>query len=329
MGRLRLIFSRNPLIRTVTSPGLVVTPMAPKKSIPYSQALRLKRICCKPHKLSDRLHQLEGHLKARGYKHKSIKAAFERVRNTPREETLIYKKRDTSKRTTFPIRYHPNLRNLPGVVRDKYKNILLADQSNQTIFPEPPMVAYKRPQNLRDVITRARICRPIRSAASFQNCQSSECSLHNHTVTGNTFTSAATNQTYQIKHNLDCKSHNVIYLASCTKPGCGQQYVGETGRELIVRADEHLTDIRKQRATPVAVHFRSFGHNAEHFSIQAIEKCNFNSTTYRKTKESFWIKKLKPTINKQYVPQIKFSNLRTKFQKGTNKLKRHCRRQRR
>ena len=77
-------------------------PHGTKKSIPYSQALRLKRICCKPHKLSDRLHQLEGHLKARGYKHKSIKAAFERVRNTPREETLIYKKKRHFQENHFP-----------------------------------------------------------------------------------------------------------------------------------------------------------------------------------------------------------------------------------
>ena len=87
---------------------------------------------------------------------------------------------------------------------------------------------------------------------------------------------------------------------------------------------------RKSCRTPVAANFRSFAHNADHFfSIQAIEKCKFDSTSYRKTKENFWIKKLKPVINQQKVTHDRFLDLRKKFHTGPHKTRYHTYRRRR
>ena len=290
-------------------------PHGTKKGIPYSQALRLRRICSTHTIFLKRLHQLQGYLRARGYKAKHINPAFQKVKSTPRSDTLRYKPRENNRRVTFPIRFHPNLKDLPGDVRNRYNNILLRSESNKNTFPEPPMMAYKRPQNLLEKISKARISNHIYKPPGFQNCSSTECQLHTSTNISSNFTSETTKENFNILQNLNCDSHNVIYLISCKKPNCGQQYVGETGRHLRERVLEHLRNIRTRKSCPVAAHFGSLFHKTEHFSIQAIEKCKIHTTFYRKTRERFWINRLKPAINQQHKTQFKSSNIIKRFQK--------------
>ena len=120
--------------------------------------------------------------------------------------------------------------------------------------------------------------------------------------------STVTNQSFPISQTLNCESHNIIYLVTCTKTGCLQQYVGETGRKHQDRAPEHFRDITNnikkielkeggRKDTPVSRHFSENNHNASHFSIQVIEKCKKEDTAYRKTRENFWELTLKPQIN--------------------------------
>ena len=177
------------------------------------------------------------------------------------------------------------------------------------------MMAYKRPQNLLEKISKARISNHIYKPPGFQNCSSTECQLHTSTNISSNFTSETTKENFNILQNLNCDSHNVIYLISCKKPNCGQQYVGETGRHLRERVLEHLRNIRTRKSCPVAAHFGSLFHKTEHFSIQAIEKCKIHTTFYRKTRERFWINRLKPAINQQHKTQFKSSNINKRFQK--------------
>ena len=275
-------------------------PHGTKKSIPYSQALRLRRICSKQKDFLKRLHELEGYLRVCGYRQKCINEAFNKVKAMTRASTLVYKTNiRNGDRTTFPITYHPNLRNLSGILLDKHSNILLRDPINRTIFPEPAMVAYRRPKNLRDQITRARITQTRISEPGFHNCKMPKCNLHTETIEGDKFVSTVTGQSYKMTQNLNCDSHNVIYLATCNKPNCKQQYVGETGRRLKDRAPEHIRDIENRKDCPVAVHFSSSNHFKNNLTIQGIEHCKINNTYYRKCREKYWQQILKPQINLQ------------------------------
>ena len=53
--------------------------------------------------------------------------------------------------------------------------------------------------------------------------------------------------------------------------------------------------IRTRKEDSVARHFYSNGHSVDDFSVIGIEKI-FGDETYRKVRESFWIKKLKTLI---------------------------------
>ena len=173
----------------------------------------------------------------------------------PRLSTLDYKEHEENSRVTFPITYHPNLRDLQKTVLEKYNNILLRDPENKKIFEDPPMVSYRRCKNLQAYLTRSSLMkRSVANLGGFSNCSNPKCAsskfdLHKYNVPGNTFISTVTKESFPITQTLNCESHNIIYLVTCTK--CQQQYVGETGRKHQDRAPEHVrninTDIKKNK----------------------------------------------------------------------------------
>jgi peptide-methionine (R)-S-oxide reductase len=70
------------------------------KSIPYSQALRIRRICSTDKSLEKRLGQLKHHMKRRGYKQSIIKKSFIKAHNISRSSLLQYKEEKKCKRTS-------------------------------------------------------------------------------------------------------------------------------------------------------------------------------------------------------------------------------------
>jgi hypothetical protein len=78
------------------------------KSMPYSQALRIRRIGSTDKSLKRRLVQLKNNLKRRGYKQSIIKKSFSRANNISRSSLLQYKEKQKCKRTpcvshTIPV----------------------------------------------------------------------------------------------------------------------------------------------------------------------------------------------------------------------------------
>ena len=97
---------------------------------------------------------------------------------------------------------------------------------------------------------------------------------------------------YTIQGQINCKTVGVIYAINCTK--CEKViYVGQTGDTLYQRMLLNFSKIRtKKTEDPVANHFIQNNHSITNLKVTAIERV-FGTETYRKTKEAFWIKKLK------------------------------------
>ena len=114
--------------------------------------------------------------------------------------------------------------------------------------------------------------------------------LCKHIMTGNTFY-GTDNAEYKIKGYISCKSASVIYSVYCNR--CSKVlYVGQTGDTFYQRMLLNFSMIRTKISDTVAEHFYSNGHSVQDFSVIGIEKI-YGDETYRKVKESFWIKKLK------------------------------------
>lgn len=129
--------------------------------------------------------------------------------------------------------------------------------------------------------------------------------------------SVATVEIIVLRGHTTCETSNVIYLVKCAK--CSQQYVGETGNNIRTRANQHRSDITLgNRNIPTVRHFRNCGLDS--FKLSILERVRSESTLIRKTREIFWIDKLRPSINGQieafyfivfFIVMFNFSRART------------------
>ena len=132
-------------------------PAHTTKNIPFSLALRIVRICSKPEDRNTRFKELRELLLSREYKPGLIDSAINRAKQIPRTEALKKVERaKTSKRPVFVVSYDPRLPSITKIVtrhwRTMHQDPYLAD-----VFPLPPLVAYRRPPNIRDKLIRAKV----------------------------------------------------------------------------------------------------------------------------------------------------------------------------
>ena len=95
-----------------------------------------------------------------------------------------------------------------------------------------------------------------------------------------------------------CHSSGVVYQLTCTL--CNRSYIGETGRHVRLRYNEHLRDAKNQRVdSPWGDHFR-VDHprcrpEPQHIAAKILQTCN--TSRDRKIAESLWIRKHRPALN--------------------------------
>ena len=97
-------------------------PYHTKKSIPYSLALRLHRICSTDEFFKHRSAELQAYFTKWGYKRRFIQDQISRAKQIPRNEALKEQKqasKDTSDQVPFNIAYNPALPNIQDILRRK------------------------------------------------------------------------------------------------------------------------------------------------------------------------------------------------------------------
>ena len=262
------------------------------RSIPYSQALRIRRICSSDDTAAKRLGELRQHLTARGYKKSDIDKGFERASRPSRETLLQYKKKKRNRRIPLVLTYQPSLGGLSQLVRCHWEEVKKHPKLSR-IFPEPPICAFRRPKSLRDILVRSSLTpKPKSSVGSCKKCDSRRCLTCKQMLETQTFTSKSTGKTFTIYCNVDCRTANVVYVLQCR---CGLQYVGETVQPFNKRMNLHRSDYKCKPDIPVSRHLRSHGHTPDDLSRLSITIIDHNpawSTSERQARESFWIKTL-------------------------------------
>ena len=136
------------------------------KNLPYGLGLRLRVIISEQETLELRLKELSAFLTARGYSEGLVAKQFDRVRqksreallNTNRERAPVAHHEQT--RTPLVCRWSSLLPPLQPLLKSAFP-ILAASERTKEIF-DLPIVAYKRPKNLRDLLVHTRPPRPAR-----------------------------------------------------------------------------------------------------------------------------------------------------------------------
>ena len=164
------------------------------------------------------------------------------------------------------------------VVVDNFE-MLLSDPATRTIFPELPLVSYRRDRNLRDYLVYSAE-RSDADAGTFA-CRHPRCLTCRHTTSQTILQSPK--RLYTIRDRFTCQSENVVYSIICRRCGC--LYIGETGRRLRERFSEHLRSVRNNSpGFPVAEHFNSVSHSLDDIMICGLKRCSGDNSR-RKNQE--------------------------------------------
>ena len=229
----------------------------------------------------------------RDYKPGIIDSAIEKARSIDRKDALKkVENNKTNKRPVFIVTYDPRLPSLTEIVRKHWRS-MVKDPYLADVFKEPPLIAYKRAQNIKDKIIRAKVpplapLRPKRVLPGMSRCKG--CPICPFIKQGKRVRAVATTYTAEILQEVNCKSKNVIYCIDCKK--CKNQYIGETDRSLQDRFSEHRGYVtRKILTKSTGEHFNTPGHKMADMQVTILEQIYNTDPQFRKAREKMWIER--------------------------------------
>ena len=265
-------------------------PNSVTKNIPYSLALRIIRICSESNTRDKRIAELKEMLLDREYKAAIIDAAIARAKAVPRVEALkkVFKPRTTN-RQVLVIRYDPRLPSVNQIVR-KHHRTMMQDPYLAECFPDPPLIAYTRPKNIRDRLIKAKIppnARPKRVIPGMHRCKDN-CKICPYVNTCKVVKATHTDKIVPLSKEYNCKTKNIVYLVQCLK--CKDQYIGESKATLEKRFGQHIGYVNNNdQRQATGRHFNSDAHLLSDMTITVLESINTQDEAYRKRRESHWI----------------------------------------
>ena len=181
--------------------------------------------------------------------------------------------------------------------------MLESDGRLKEAFPKPPMICFKRPPNIKDILCRAKLP-PKRShnvrvqKPGYRRCKKGSCRLCPYSKLNpgevrESISIAHSGTVIPIKSVIDCQDSNLLYQIECDVDGLC--YLGETSKTAEVRTVGHLNTIllacHSSTKTPVGSHFRSSGHSHVNLKITPFEKIRSRNPFIRKARETYLIDK--------------------------------------
>ncbi|OCT91557.1 hypothetical protein XELAEV_18014616mg [Xenopus laevis] len=182
----------------------------------------------------------------------------------PRSHLLQYKQKPKINRVPLVVTYNPQLSTLRKIARE-LQGTLHKDERLKSIFPDPPLLAFRQPPNLKSLITRSALLQPTKMEHTRRKKQCKTCP---HILNLDKIPILDTLEEYSIHGHYNCSTSNVVYLIQCTKCITGGLSIGDTGQSLRKRNTHHrFTITNKKRDTPIGKHFNSPYHSIKDLRI--------------------------------------------------------------
>ena len=273
-------------------------PSFVSKNIPYSLALRIVRICSEPETLDRRLSELKQMLLGRDYRPGVINSAIERAKLIPRTKALEKIKKKPTDRVTFVMDFAPQLPSISGIIQSGWR-VMARDPLMKKVFPEPPMVAWRRPKSIRDKLIKTKVPvatgrRSNRDIRGMKRCNKPSCAICPYVKTGQFIRSTNTGKIVTLTSSFSCETSGIVYIIHCQK--CFMEYIGQTGRTLAKRFSEHMGYVRNKLNEPTGKHFNLVGHSISDMEITILEKVHSQSRATREVRESYFIQEFQSEL---------------------------------
>ncbi|XP_040188254.1 uncharacterized protein LOC120920313 [Rana temporaria] len=277
-------------------------PEVLKKSIPYSQFLRLRRNCSTDFDFQRESDLLTERLLIRGYTKTSLKKAFNRVRDTNRR-SLIFKPKNTSKKEESNTRVIINFSNEHQKIRktiSKFWPILTEDPILKNLITNQPQITFKKAPSLGTLLVKSEYKGinkkdPCKTFGTYPCGTCAQCPV----IGRRTTLTLPNGDTFSLKHFANCRTRGVVYLMQCQ---CGSFYVGKTKQELHKRIEKHMHSMRICNLyLPLGRHIaKHHGYHMPNLNFTVLDRIHIplRGGDWNKTllqREMRWIRYLKAT----------------------------------
>ena len=126
-------------------------PNHTKQSIPFSQFLRLRRLCSEDEDFQSKSLEMREFFVQRGYPTSLLDTAFSKASQIPRSETLSNSVTNVTdhNRTPLVLTFHPFNFKVHDVIRKNF-HTLKNDPETSSIFSNNPLVSFRHSKNIRE-----------------------------------------------------------------------------------------------------------------------------------------------------------------------------------
>ena len=232
-------------------------------------------------------------------------------------------------RDVLVLTYHPALSKKVHQIIKGNHCILSLGHGHKELFPQVPMVAFRKSKSLKDILVRAIVKSQSPEVNICGGCNGrSDCQVCRIMINSDTFSSRDKSRTFNLrKGTFNCNSSDVVYLLTCNT--CEKQYVGSTITKFRERYNNYKSKFRayfRKRSNGTLGQGKAieqsglFEHFAEHGNIEGFEpgkKENWSFWSFQiidksfnepklLERESFWQYKLNTFVpyglNERNVP---------------------------
>ena len=197
-------------------------PLHIKKSIVYSQALRIKRLCSSQRDFEKYLPEIRSWFCNRNYPETVVDKELNKAISRPRQE-LFERKAKRVCGVPFVVTFHPALNSLPHILK-KHLHLLFSNVQVKAVFTPAPFVSFRTGYSLKNHLVRSKVY-PLERVTGSLKCGKSRCKICDCVEQTNEFESTVTGDVFKINHRLCCDDR-LVYLLTCKV--CKIQYVGQT-----------------------------------------------------------------------------------------------------
>ena len=195
-------------------------PKHTKRSIVYSQTVRVSRACSVEEDYKNYCNQMKSWFLKCSYPEHLIDTEMKKVKFKSREKT----EKSKLKRVPFVVTYHPSLNCLHKINRDN-TYLLYMNEEVQNLFHPGPMVSFRGVRKLSSYLVRAKLY-PLHRKVGSKKCAKNRSEVCDYVTDTNIFSSTVTGESFKSNHQINCDDRCIIYLLTCKQ--CQKQYTGET-----------------------------------------------------------------------------------------------------
>ena len=255
------------------------------RHIPKSQFVRLRKICSDTSDYIKKSNEYLNFFIKQGYDGSKLKMlAKEILAKTPDQLLLQNNKRNQNGKTIMVTTWHPALKHLFKILQEKYHQHIEKDIYLKKIFPEKPIIAFRKMKSIRNYIVRTDINEVNDQKKPNITTPCYSCRKTCHLISSDeTLKNIHNGKKIKKLDGANCRTANIVYAVRCKIHG--DIYIGNTGQELRDRFRKHRYDAKNR---PDNNELTTHIHKHQHEFDKDIEVLILKGNLHQKHERELW-----------------------------------------